>query len=350
MSLTTRQRGLSLLELMVALAIGAFLIIGAVTLQTNTRRTFAVNEENARLQETARYVLSVLEPEIQLAGLYGFSNKPNNIRFIVGAAEYPAPMLRQTMGSPLGVPATINACGVNFVLDVLQTVQADDNAYTLACPAGGGGHNNVSDTLTLRRAGLDNTAPSGTRLQIFTNRKVPLDVQMFIANAVPGYTLPLIPGEKEVRDVIVQTYYVARNADGRPGTPALRVRQYIQGPGWQDQEVVRGVEDIQVEFGVDPGEDRNGDGVPDDEYNDGIADIVNGEALRFVQPTDPTVRSGQVVSVRLWVRVRAENPEVGFVDNRNYVYASTNFTPNDGFRRVLMSRTIFVRNTRVLAE
>jgi len=46
-----KQRGMSLIELLVALAIGGFLIIGAVTLQSQTRKTFSINEQSARLQE-----------------------------------------------------------------------------------------------------------------------------------------------------------------------------------------------------------------------------------------------------------------------------------------------------------
>ena len=44
------QRGLSLIELLVTLAIGTFLIIGAITVQSQTRKTFSVNEQQARLQ------------------------------------------------------------------------------------------------------------------------------------------------------------------------------------------------------------------------------------------------------------------------------------------------------------
>lgn len=43
------QKGMSLIELLVAMAIGSFLIIGAITLQSNTRRSFTVNEQAARL-------------------------------------------------------------------------------------------------------------------------------------------------------------------------------------------------------------------------------------------------------------------------------------------------------------
>jgi hypothetical protein len=70
----------------------------------------------------------------------------------------------------------------------------------------------------------------------------------------------------------------------------------------------------------------------------------------------------QVVSVRIWLLVRAENPEVGFRDTRTYQYAdratatgTTNnlnaanaagraYAPADSFRRLLVSRTIQIRN------
>jgi hypothetical protein len=51
------------------------------------------------------------------------------------------------------------------------------------------------------------------------------------------------------------------------------------------------------------------------------------------------------------VRVRAEEAEQGFLDQRVYNYASVkDFQPSDGFRRTLMSRTIFLRNTRIVPQ
>jgi hypothetical protein len=101
------------------------------------------------------------------------------------------------------------------------------------------------------------------------------------------------------------------------------------------------------ELGVDPGEDRNGDDVPDDVANDGMPDYVNGQVANWVTPDDAIVAAGaQVVAVRIWVRVRAEEPEAGFVNRRTFKYASVDFKPDDGYRRVLMSRTIYLRNSR----
>ena len=52
-----RQAGLTMVELMVALAIGSFLIIGAVQIYNQSRQAFVVNESIARVQETAHFAM-----------------------------------------------------------------------------------------------------------------------------------------------------------------------------------------------------------------------------------------------------------------------------------------------------
>ena len=97
---------------------------------------------------------------------------------------------------------------------------------------------------------------------------------------------------------------------------------------------------------MDPGDDLNNDGTPDDPGGDGMADFVNGYAAMYVNADNAILSSAQVVAVRVWVRMRADNPEQGFVDGRTYKYADTNYKPNDNYRRVVMSRTIYLRNSR----
>src|SRR5690349_8838129 len=111
-----QQLGLSLIELLVALAIGSFLIIGAITMQSQTRRTFTVNEQQARLQETARFVLSVIEPEIQLAGIFGFSNNPTTVKMDIGGVDYYAADMRQTKDALPSLPTSLSECGDNFAV------------------------------------------------------------------------------------------------------------------------------------------------------------------------------------------------------------------------------------------
>jgi type IV pilus assembly protein PilW len=346
-----KQRGLSLIELLVALGIGGFLIIGAVTVQTQTRKTFSVNENQARLQETARFVLSVIEPEVQLAGLMGFSNNPNGLEMKTTGAYVPVSSLRMGKAATSGIPAVLEGCGANYVLDVTTAIRADNGTWTMTCGAQGGGFIAGTDTLTIRRASVEKAAPEVGRIQVYSNRLLPDTGKLFMDGAAPDVEKDRM---MEVRNLIMNAYYISRDSDGRPGLPSLRLKQISAKSGageWLDQEIVRGVEDFQVELGIDPGQDTNGDGIPDDEHGDGMVDNVNGVVARYVQPGSAILNTGaQIVAVRLWVRVRAEEAEEGFRDNRNYKYGSTDFTANDNLRRVVMSRTIFVRNSRVYPE
>jgi type IV pilus assembly protein PilW len=341
------QRGLSLVELLVALAIGGFLIIGAVTVQSQTRKTFTVNEQQARLQETARFALSVIEPEVQQAGLYGFSNVPDGVSMKIGDVFMYASDMRTIKDAITDMPGVLEGCGKNYVVDVSQSVTAGNGDWAMDCDPAGGGFLEGTDTLTVRRTSVDKVDPKKGRIQLYTSRVNREQQQLFMDGTAPG---PIVDKMSEVRDLIMKTFYVSPSSDGRPNLPSLRMKEISSKDDegeWLDTEVVRGVEDIQIELGVDPGEDRNADDVPDDVAGDGMADFVNGQIANWVPPGDALLESGQVVAVRIWVRVRAEELEPGFADQRTYNYGGVaNFKPADGYRRVLMSRTIYLRNSR----
>jgi type IV pilus assembly protein PilW len=68
------QRGFSLVELMVAMAIGIFLMFGAATVFTNSKRTYNENEIASRLQENLRFASEILTHDVRMAGYYGCAN------------------------------------------------------------------------------------------------------------------------------------------------------------------------------------------------------------------------------------------------------------------------------------
>ena len=140
MRAAARQSGLSMIELLVALAIGSFLIIGAVTMQSQSRRSFDVNEQQARVQENARYVIAVIEPELQLAGVYGYSQDPNSVMWDNAGDLTPPSKLRMTEAAapglarePHGPAATISRS------TCWATVTATNGDFDLICAAEGGG-------------------------------------------------------------------------------------------------------------------------------------------------------------------------------------------------------------------
>ncbi len=326
-----RSRGLSLIELMVALTIGSILIIGAVFVYVQSRKTFSVNEAVSRLQENARYALGMIEPDLRLANYWGLTADPLLIAGTVGNA-------------PLPVPGGADDCGANFPIDVRRAVDGDNDVaegnWPLACAATNGVRD-ASDVIVVRRAGTEAVAASNQRLQVFTTRHG-VSSRVFVSDTTPApitVTPPFGPNA-EVHDLIVRAYYVADDAQARPGLPALRRKDLIAGPAFEDEEIMPGVEDLQVQLGVDPGgPDADGNGFPD---------FYTGQPTRYVNPGDPILNTALVVTARVWILVRTDAPEVGFRDTNTYNYADVvNYQPNDGFRRLLFSRTIQVRNTQI---
>lgn len=62
------QTGLTLLELMVAMAIGVFLLAGLIQIFINTKKSFNVQDAVARIEENSRFSLETLGRNIRLAG------------------------------------------------------------------------------------------------------------------------------------------------------------------------------------------------------------------------------------------------------------------------------------------
>lgn len=356
----THVSGLSLIELLVALAIGAFLIFGATQVYVDSRNAYGVNETVARLQETARYALSAIEPDVRMANYWGL---------VKGASVIGGQTSQQ---SATAAPAWggVTACGDNFATDLNVNVQSDDNQYltnwtgagtTTVVPSSCDTATQIdntawsttpvttADTLTVRRASTVASPSTNNWLQICSTR-------------IAGQLIWTGPAcnavSQQVNNLIVNAYYVDRNSSQADGLPSLRRKTLIHPAGAQsrfaDQEIIPGVEDMQVQFGID---------------NTGISGI----ATRYINPVDLETAiqaGGQVVAVRIWLLVRSDEPEVGFTDDRIYEYgdrtgdpvgdlddagaagrayqpslsSDTGLTGRQHFRRLLVSRTIQIRN------
>src|SRR5262249_39434970 len=152
---------------------------------------------------------------------------------------------------------------------------------------------------------------SNKKLMLLVSRLSPMN-QILFSSATPPATVKA--DYVEVRDIITSVYYVSQDSDSRANFPSLRRKSLqLDGSGnlaMVDEEIMAGVEDMQVQFGIDMGADKDGDGKPDDADNNGVADAVNGQVSRYVNPDDDaSIKAGQVVSVRVWLRLRADIPE-----------------------------------------
>lgn len=323
-----KQQGMTLIELMVALAIGAFLMIGAITVFMQSRTAFRITESVARMQENARFALEAIEPDIRMAHYWGMTTDTISVQGRVAPAA----------GNSFGR----TPCGANGARVLAVAVGGSNNTYGFGgCAAFSGAQPNA-DTLVIRRVSEDPETPplTGAATLRVQSMRSPAESLMFTGTAVPGGIFTAL--NSQTHRLVVNGYYVDRSSTLLGATvPSLRAK-VLQGTGViADQEIVSGVEDLQVQLGLD---------MDPDGANSGSID-------RFVDINDPLVDPGDaafdpdaiVLAVRIWVRVRAERPENGFTDTTNYVYADQNVGPfNDNFRRMVVSKTIYVRNARPL--
>lgn len=65
------QRGLSLVELMVALIIGLILTAGVISVYLTSKKSYSTDTGLAQVQENGRFALSFMEPIVRMAGFQG---------------------------------------------------------------------------------------------------------------------------------------------------------------------------------------------------------------------------------------------------------------------------------------
>lgn len=326
----TRMRGVSLIELMIALVIGSILLIGALSVFVSSRNTFRVNETLARIQENARFALDIMEPDLRLASFWG---RTSSSAFLQGSAT-------AVNAIPFGLGVG-GDCRNNWSIDLNFAVEAFNNAYPYAagCASFGAGAQAGADTLVIRHVMAVPSAVGipGT-MQVQSSR---MNGQIFADGVQPAG----FPATATMHNLVTHGYYVAQDSGPGPlptqtgtGVPSLRRKSLQPGPVVVDQDIISGVQDFQVQLGVD----TDVVGAPTRGMIDRWVDPGNGILIPGNAAFIPTAK---VVAVRVWLLMRAERPETGFVNNTNYIYGDRNLVFNDNFRRLLVSKTIRLRNT-----
>ena len=332
---THRQTGLTMVELMVALAIGSFLMIGAIQIYNQSREAFVVNESIARVQETAQFAMDTVEADLRMASNWGRNSR--------GLAVEGRSLIDDADPTNLNPPAD---CGARWVLDLGKPIDGNNNSYGLAClpTAAAGAWQPNSDVVTIRRASVAPVLPANGRLQVQSTR---IQGELFYNGIVPANfqepvdpAFPAAPTDPSAtHNLLVNSYYVAQESELIPGAPTLRRKTLTMRAGAsvvEDQEVAPGVENIQLQLGIDVDQDNTVD--------------------RYVNPGDPIydpnagagyVPGARVITARVWLVVRGITREAGVQDNNTYKPGDVDLgSPADNYRRMQISKTILLRNAR----
>lgn len=291
--------GFSLLELLIAALISAGMTVGALQLHQHSLRSYRSTEQLADLEERAAFALRALSEDIALAGFWGRHAHGANV-------EVPAGVAVRCGGTDISA----------WALQPEQPVAARNAALIMPC-APFTGSVPGADSLVVRRASSMPTPPRSGQVQLATS----FDRGAVFADGTPP---PAFTTNGVVHDFKVHAWYVDR-ASATRGMPSLRRYTLVANGLLQNQEIMPGIEDLQVALGVD----RDADG------------WVDG----FVQPD--AAGSAPVIAVRLGLQVRALRREPGLVQRAlasRIDPQATPRVPNDNIRRITVQRTVFAPN------
>jgi type IV pilus assembly protein PilW len=323
----TGSCGFSLVELMVALLITLMLVAGIGRIFLSTRNSARLQDSLVRMQENGRYAMELISTDLRRAGYLGGTADIHSIE-----DHTPDGVLNEYR-----IAADDGRCiDSNWVRMLDHPVFGKDDTrsgYSCLRPLAAGSRH-VGDILVTRY-----TAPlvvDDTTTPVFSNQQFYLRTSPFNGKLFAGADEAenRITDRRLVRtaELVANGYYLHESASSPPeqcstGTkvPALYRIGQVNG-ALQSREIVAGVDQFQLQYGLDTDGDHSVD--------------------RFVDapPAGDSASWHAVIAVRVWILVRTECPDTSYVDHHTYMMGNVRYQPEDGYHRLLHMRTISLRN------
>jgi type IV pilus assembly protein PilW len=301
----SRQRGVSMIELMVAMALGLFLLFALVEILINGKQSFGSANNLSRLQENGRIGIDLVVSDLKRAGYMGGNS---NVSKISGTT------------APQDPNTGCNAADGRWGRMIEQPIYGqNDTRDNYACiPAASYLR---GDILVVRHAAswVETGALDAGRYYL---RSSLFNGRTFIGSAEGNAQNDVPETPNSVREMLAHGYFVGpsgRTCNG-VGVPSL-FRVSLSATGVPERkELLPGVENFQVQYGI------------------------NNQYLN-ANPADIALADWpDVVTVRIWLLVRSECGESGYSDTATYTMGDVDYVVNDSFRRQLYSSVVMIRN------
>lgn len=382
------QSGLSLVELMVAIAIGLFLMAGAVTIFTNSKRTYTETNDSSRMQESLRFAMDMIAHDVRMAGYFGcaygkdpanFKNGVSTVATLFDTARGPLQGYDDSAATkqwwPAGptaettvADATATGAGGASVTplvgsDAITIRHAGGPRWrvngTMASASAAVPISNVSSTECVNSAGtVSNPNPecaSGTLVYGGNGTTIAANDFVMVSSCgtgdvfqatSTGNTLSHATALAAAYDnnaVVSRVTFVRYYVGVKNGEPALW-REINDGGNVNEIMLLPGVENLQITYGVD----ANADGVADNFLPAGAAGLQTADDW------------SKVIGVRIGIVARSQAANTLEQDTIARTVNSTNMkldangmlvdaagaaaAANDNRRRRIMETTIMLRN------
>jgi type IV pilus assembly protein PilW len=333
-----RQRGLSLVEIMIAMTLGLIVTAAIVQVYLSSRRNQVLQESLTGRQEAARFAAQAIERDAKMAGFRGCLRDVGNVRnalndagdFLYNFGDYVGGFDAGGAGWAPGLPPTIAAAGPVAGTDVLTLRTVDDpgNVFLTAAMAA-----DTDDMVTRSDPGAAQLAAGDIAVVADCGGAAVFQVSAFDAASgeivrdtggglVPGNATKDIdrrfPAGAQVFRLRTTSYFIAPSEAGTG--PALWRRDGNDDP----VELAAGVENLQVLYG----EDTDGNRTPDV--------FVTADAVADWR---------RVVSIQVALLVAGVQGNVAEDDPRQFQLLDEVVGPfDDGRLRRIVSFTVALRN------
>jgi type IV pilus assembly protein PilW len=306
--ISRRQRGLTIIELMVATTLVLIISAAVLTLFINSSRTYNEDERYARMMENGRFALNMLAEDLKMVDFWGEMTTPASIVTDLGADE--------DCDTDILNPAT----ALLYYYHAAATPMFDPT--TAGCEALTGALSAGTDVLALKRvANAADAAPVDDVVYLRTNSVS----GELIADAD---TTPAGVGFSDWQ-YLARLYYIRDDADGIPYLCRTGVNYTATGATFSavtstNDCLAEGIEYLHVEFGID----NDQDGVAN-EYQ---VDIDDADAEN-------------AVTARVYLLARSALTAPGYTNDKTFALGSVDLGPfNDGYYRRVLSTTVALRN------
>ena len=326
------QTGFSLIEMMLAMLIGMVIMGGILSIYSNTRETQRSSSDQLQLVADARFALDTIAYDLRHAGMYGGTNLPTTIK-----------CYKDDTHCTTALVTAVSDCYAHWYVDIVNPVFGSEDSV----PGGYGciaNHQPRTDVLVVHYADSNPIPTNDLASSTAYVRSNYQGGELFI-----GTSIPTIPGDDETNPAVSlpnqlthnhllysRAYYVSNftdtAGDGRPSLRRIDLVPGTTGPAVEDQLILPGVEDMQVQYGVD----TDGDNWVDQ--------YVNADAV-----TDWS----RIYAAKIWVLVRAEHKENGLDTTQTFALggkAAVSLGGQDDYRRLMVSSVVRLRNMQRVDE
>jgi type IV pilus assembly protein PilW len=328
------QRGFSLVEMMVALVITLILLAGIGQIFLSSKKSFLIQDSLGRLQENGRYAMETLTQDVRRAGFWGGNADITAIEDHTPGGASNANKIATDDGS---------CTDVNWSRMLTHRIFGkNDTRADYSCLPSDTTHK--GDILVLRYAAPwevgDTTTPKFIKDQYYVRSSL-FEGRLFKCSGdgavgggdgacVESTGYPIDAPAVRTAELVSHGYFIHASPtvpDRCPdaGTVPSLYRMSLVSGALAAEEIAYGVDDFQVQYGLDTDNDNSVDSFVD-------------------APAAGDANWGRVIAARIWLLVRAECPETGFTNASTYTMAGVNYTPNDKYRRQLYTSTIRLRN------